>query len=170
MTEFDPLTGEPLAKTTKFVAGMDETKTNQSPLDLAAIDAMPMDELRSLCKRMACQCGLIACMTREQTAQAMLDTLAETALKPIVMGLNMKADIQSRLNAIDKWLDRTEGKATQRIEQRIEHNHKTASSELTNSQLIEALRQADIAGLLPANAKLLANGDVVLDGEFEEVK
>lgn len=86
---------------------------DKSSIDLATIDTMGIDELRTLCKRMASQCGLVARMTREETAQAMRDTLAETALKPIVMGLNMKADIQSRMAAIDKWLDRTEGKPAQ---------------------------------------------------------
>lgn len=93
-------------------------ETTPPPLDLAAIEGMEIDELRTLCKRMACQCGLFARMTQEETAQAMLDTLAETALKPIVMGLNVKADIQSRVAAIDKWLDRTKGKPAQYIEQK----------------------------------------------------
>lgn len=95
-----------------------EFATTASVIDLSdagAIDAMPIDELRALCKRMACQCGLFARMTQEETAQAMLDVLAETALKPIVMGLNMKADIQSRMTAIDKWLDRKQGKPTQAV-------------------------------------------------------
>lgn len=162
--ELDPLTGDPIAKSDAEIA-----VSKVASVDLSAIDTMPIDELRTLCKRMACQCGLIARMTREETAQAMLDTLAETALKPIVMGLNMKADIQSRMTAIDKWLDRTEGKATQRIEQKIEYNDRTSSSELTNSQLIQALRQANIAGLLPANMKLLDSGDLAVDGEYEEV-
>lgn len=151
------------------IPNLGEHQPKAESIDLGLIDAMEIDELRTLCKRMALQCGLIARMTREETAQAMLDTLAETALKPIVMGLNMKADIQSRLTAIDKWLDRTEGKATQRIEQKIEHTGKMQSNEFTNQQLIEALRQVDLAGLLPADTKLLPNGDLVLDAEYHEV-
>lgn len=75
---------------------------------------MTQKQLITLVRRMACQCGIAALMSREEIGQAMRDTLAETALKPIVPGLNMKADIQSRLAAIDKWLDRDEGKPMQR--------------------------------------------------------
>lgn len=95
-----------------------ETPDNAiSPETIATIDQMPASELRALVKRMACQCGLVANMSEEETAQAMLDTLAHTALKPIAAGLNMRADIQSRMAAIDKWLDRTRGKPVQSIKQ-----------------------------------------------------
>lgn len=85
--------------------------------DIAKLEGMSRDELKALCRRFACQCGLSTMMTKEETAQAMRDVLAETALRPIVLGLNMKADIQSRMTAIDKWLDRTEGKAPISINQ-----------------------------------------------------
>ena len=88
-----------------------------APLDaatLARLEEMDAGELRGLVRRMACQCGLAALMSEEETAQAMLDVLAQTALKPIVQGLNMRADIQSRLTAVEKWLDRKHGKPVQR--------------------------------------------------------
>lgn len=85
---------------------------NKPPFDLSAIDSMDAEQLRVLCRRMACQCGLVANMSEEETAQAMLDVLAETALKP-VSGANMKADIQARMVAIEKWLDRKQGKPIQ---------------------------------------------------------
>lgn len=84
--------------------------------NLTRLDEMSREELIALVERMARQCGMVASMTKEETAQAMRDVLAETALRPIVAGLNMKADIMSRMAAIDKWLDRAEGKAKQSIE------------------------------------------------------
>ena len=83
---------------------------------LASLRTLSSAELIALVERMARQCGLVAMMTQEQTAQAMLDCLAETALRPIAKGMNMKADIQSRIAAIDKWLDRTRGKPAQSVD------------------------------------------------------
>lgn len=76
------------------------------------------EQLTTLVRRLLCELGTASLMTKEETAQAMLDTLANTALRPIVAGLNMKADIQARMAAIDKWLDRERGKPAQYIEQR----------------------------------------------------
>src|SRR5580658_6537771 len=64
------------------------------------LETMSKEQLIATVRRFACQCGVVALMTREEKAQAMRDVLAETALRPIVAGLNMKADIQSRLLAI----------------------------------------------------------------------
>ena len=88
------------------------------PTALEGLNALDRDQLLSLCRRMACQCGLVAMMTDDETAQAMLDELAHTALKPLKLSVNIKADIQSRMAAIDKWLDRKQGKAIQRVDQR----------------------------------------------------
>lgn len=83
---------------------------------MAKLGEMTKEELVALVERMGHQCGLVAMMTKEETAQAMRDVLAETALKPVVVGVHMKADIQNRMNAIDRWLDRAEGRAKQQIE------------------------------------------------------
>ncbi len=115
--EFDPLTGELLPKSSKTIAPQSPAIAPLSAEQLAKLDDMSRGELIALIERMARQCGMVAGMTDEQTAQAMLDTLAHTALMPIVPGLSMKADIQSRLSAIDKWLDRTKGKPVQAINQ-----------------------------------------------------
>ena len=80
------------------------------------LDTMTIDQLKTLVRRLVCQCGLAATMSKEETAQAMRDVLAETALRSIVPGLNMKADIKARMEAIDKWLDRNEGKPHQAVE------------------------------------------------------
>lgn len=115
--EYDPLTGELLPKSTRNTAPQSPANAPLSDEELVKLDDMNRIELIALIQRMARQCGMVADMTEEQTAQAMLDTLAHTALMPIVPGLSMKADIQSRLSAIDKWLDRTKGKPVQAINQ-----------------------------------------------------
>ncbi len=137
--------------------------------DLSVVEGKTHAELLALVHRMACQCGYVAAMSEEETAQAMLDTLANTALKPIVQGVNMKADIASRMAAIDKWLDRTKGKSVQRIEQKVEHTSKSEVGELTTYQLLAVLREASAGGLLPGGVKLLDDGTVITDAEFEEV-
>lgn len=78
--------------------------------ELSRLDCMSPDELIALVRRFQCQCGLAATMTDEETAQAMLDVLAETALKPVIHGTSMKADIAARLTAVERWLDRKKGK------------------------------------------------------------
>ena len=96
-----------------------EDKIEISESELSRLESLTNAELIALVKRMACQCGLVATMSEEETAQAMLDTLANTALKPIIMGVNVKADIQSRMNAIDKWLDRKKGKPVQALDMNV---------------------------------------------------
>lgn len=144
----DDFTLDP-ARTYKPKQPVVAVKTAVPDLDLAAIDAMPEDEIRTLCKRMARQCGLIARMTQEETAQAMLDTLAQTALKPIVMGLNMKADIQSRMTAIDKWLDRTKGRPAQsvalEVKGNVQHTHNVElSAEIMREQIERILKKKPV--------------------------
>lgn len=78
--------------------------------ELSKLEGMTHSELVALVRRLTCQCGLAATMTDEETAQAMLDTLADTALKPVIHGTSMKADITARMTAIEKWMDRKRGK------------------------------------------------------------
>lgn len=139
-----------------------------SASDLARVEAMTRDELFALVERLYCQCGLVATMTEEQTAQAMLDTLAHTALKPIVAGANMRADIQNRMAAIDKWLDRTRGKAVQTIHQ-TNLNANVKVPDMTTAQLDAMLLKLSGAGQLPGDVKLLANGMIEVSGEYEDV-
>lgn len=119
--EFDPLTGEKLPKTTLNVSDVLSDVSTLSASDLSRLDSMSREELLALVQRMARQCGLAACRTKEEIAEAMLDVLAETALKPLVMGSSMKADIQSRMQAIDRWLDRDRGKPAQTVQGGIVH-------------------------------------------------
>lgn len=93
---------------------VDSTPTNTPPSpSIEKLEGMSREELIALVRRISGANGHIFTMTKEETAQAMRDVLAETALKPIVAGLNVKADIMARMTAIDKWLDRSEGKAAQ---------------------------------------------------------
>ncbi len=87
-----------------------EAQTPIASHELEKLEGMSRDELLALVRRFTCQCGYAATMTDEETAQAMMDTLAETALKPVVHGTSMKADIAARLTAVEKWLDRKKGK------------------------------------------------------------
>ena len=102
---------KPLAPRTEVLDPIDEQT-------LTSLEVMPIDDLKTLVRRLLCQCGAAATMTQEETAQAMLDCLAETALRPVA-GANMKADIQSRIAAIDKWLDRTRGKPAQSVDMNL---------------------------------------------------
>lgn len=110
----DPETGE-LIRT----AGSQTTPDNQieflTDAQLSLVLLLPDKELSALVMRSLAVYGAIAILTEEETAQAMLDVLAEIALRPVVPTANIKADIQSRLAAIDKWLDRTRGKPAQSI-------------------------------------------------------
>lgn len=89
-------------------------QTTLTALELEKLGDMTADDLIALVERMARQCGMVAAMSKEETAQAMLDVLAHTALRPVLATSNIKADIQSRMTAIDKWLDRTTGKVAQK--------------------------------------------------------
>lgn len=71
--------------------------------DIAALDAMSREELIALVRRMACQCGMVAGMSAEEIAQAMLARLAEEALSRSTQGKDC-------ISAINAWLDRTQGK------------------------------------------------------------
>lgn len=106
--EFDPLTGDPLPKHSK------PPETAQDTPDLSALEGLSKDELIALVGRMARQCGMVACMTEEETAQAMLDRLAHVALT---------AGVKDAVGAINAWLDRVQGRPTQRIEQRTLEVH-----------------------------------------------
>jgi hypothetical protein len=115
MPEYDLITGDllPESNAPKAKIGVIEAQSTLTAEELEKLDQMTKQELIALVRRFMCQCGLAATMTKDETAQAMRDVLAETALRPIVPGIAMKADISSRLSAIDKWLDRTEGKPMQ---------------------------------------------------------
>lgn len=139
------------------------TPQNLTDDELRALDGMSREDLIALVQRMARQCGMVAAMSEEQTAQAMFDTLAHTALRPIAEGGNMRADITARMTAIDKWLDRTRGKPAQYIHQVNENITKTSAHELTNEQLMIELRKLSASNKLPDNVLLLEDGTLTID-------
>ncbi len=102
------------------------------PIDL---DALSREDLLALCRRYACQNGLAPLMTREETGQAMLDRLAQIALKPLENGL--RAELQAVLVAIDKWLDRERGKPMQQQTLDMSVKGELVSVSMTDKQIIE---------------------------------
>lgn len=132
---------KPVMRQTQNVA---TSNSAPSSAEMEKLEGMSREELLALCKRFAGVCGLSIAMTKEETAQAMLDSLAEVALKPLHANGNLRADINARMNAIDRWLDRVDGKAIQRIEQKVEHSSGKVS-ELTNEQLMLILSRASVA-------------------------
>ena len=75
------------------------------------LDSMTLDDLKTLTRRLACQCGLVATMSEEETAQAMLDRLASIGLDNRV-GISA---VKEAISAITLWLDRVKGKPAQTI-------------------------------------------------------
>lgn len=84
---------------------------------LAWLSTLP-EAAKPLARRLLCQCGAVAFMSKEEKAEAMRDELARIALMPVIPSLNLKADIDSKMKAIDKWLDREEGKPVQAVDTR----------------------------------------------------
>jgi hypothetical protein len=97
------------------VPGEQPNQSPAAPGDISLIDTLEAPALRKLLKTIYVAAGWvdIALMDKPIVAEAMRLELARIALSPLVAGMNIKADIQSKLAAIDKWLDRTEGKPTQ---------------------------------------------------------
>ena len=86
-----------------------KTETALTASELSRLDAMTPDELKTLVRRLLCQCGAVALMTEEETAQAILDRCANEAVK----GSNW-------LPAAREWFDRKKGKAAQSIAMTVE--------------------------------------------------
>jgi hypothetical protein len=105
--------------------------TAQSPCyditasDLARLDGMTRDELIALVRRVGgARWAEIMMMDRKQQAIAMRDRLAHIALT---------GEIRDALTAIDKFLDREEGKATQPVAMSmkgsVDYNIKTPATQ-----------------------------------------
>lgn len=98
-----------------------------------------------------------------------LRTMAREKLSELLQAIDARTAPSLLLSVVREVLDRLEGRPTQRIEQKVEHSSKGMVGEMTNEQLLAALRKADAAGLLPAGTKLLGDGTVVTDAEFKDV-
>ena len=102
MSDTDPLTGELLAKPKTL-----PPEKPQEALDLSRLDGMTRDELKTLVRRMARQCGMAAAMTKEETRQAILDRYAAEAINP-------RTHTKDFVVAGAHWLDREDGKPVQK--------------------------------------------------------
>ena len=67
------------------------------------LDTITIDDMKTLARRLLCQCGRIAMMTDEETAQAILDRFASEAIT---------GDIKQAITAGTAWFDRKEGQAS----------------------------------------------------------
>lgn len=77
---------------------------------LSTLDQMDAEALRSLIRRMARQCGMVACQSEEEIRQAFLDRMAH-------IGLTAKAT--EALAAMEKRMNRVEGTPMQRTQSMV---------------------------------------------------
>ena len=107
------------------------TETTTEHVDLSRLDSMTPEELKTLVRRLACQCGMVAAMTEEETAQAILDRFANEALT---------SDVKQAIGAGTAWFDRTRGKPGQSVTVDGEIRHVTVEAIISfvdESPLIE---------------------------------
>lgn len=147
-----------------------EQSSNESldilPEEFDKIQSLDRESLIALCLRMARHCGLIACMTKAQTVQAMLDRLAEIALSR--RKTTQERDIMA---AMREYLDRVEGRATQRIEQKIQNIQNFEAAELTTAELFAQIKLIADSGLLPSGIAIGKNQTLeITDADFTEIK
>ncbi len=94
--------------------------------------------------------------------------MAKEKLSALLQTVDPKTQPSLLLSVAREVLDRLEGKPMQRVKQEIEHSRKGEANEMTNDQLLLALRAAQDKGLLPAGMKLLGN-ELVTDAEYQVV-
>ncbi len=149
--EIDPVTGE-----MRRVASSQTTTQIIPVTDPEAVSRMSRSELEHA-YRIACGAFLgVALASNDEIAQAI-------SLKLAAAGLGEK-DIYKALPALREWLDRTQGKSVQRIDQRISKSLSVAR-ELTTDEIIARLSMAGQSRLESAGVKLI-EGKVerIIDG------
>lgn len=114
---------------------------------LVTLDMMTQPELVALIRRVSGAMWGVGLLTDDQRAEAMLDRLAIIALtnvagKPV-------------LEAMREWLDRKQGRAIQRIEQKNLNVNLTAAKEMTTEQIMARLSNASQASLEGAGVRLI---------------
>lgn len=107
---------------------------------------------------------------REGLTDDDLRTMAREKLSALLQSIDHKNAPGLLLSVVRETMDRIDGKATQRIEQKVEHSSKGGASELTTEQLVALLSQAHVAGLLPSGMSMQGDGTLVTDAEYVEVK
>lgn len=129
-----------------------------SESQLATLESMPHAELIALVRRVSGATGALqaALMTKEEVAEAMKIKLA-------AQGLNER-DMYKALPIMKEWFDREQGKATQRIEQKITKT--TLAANLTNDQLMHQVSHLLKANQLPPGISQAADGSLVIDADY----
>ncbi len=129
---------------------------------IAKLEEMPTDELIALIKLVSGAMWGIGLLTKEETREAMKLKIANIALTA--------KDNQTILKACNDWLDREEGKATQRIEQKVLNVNSMKTGEMTNEELFLAISKLSDSKQLPIGIKRLPDGRLeVDDAEYTEV-
>ena len=127
---------------------------------LANLENLSKAQLINIIKRVGGAIWGVGIMTDDEAYEAV-------RLKLLHTGLTSES-ANSSLNVLKEWIDRTKGKAVQRIDQKIEHAVKAEPAEMTNDQLLALISKAGSAGMLPAGVKL-EGGKVITDAEYENI-
>lgn len=105
--EFDPLTGELLPKSSNLAQEKQPTSAPISAGDMAMLDSMNREELINLIRSVSSAIWGYALMDDAHKAEA-------ARLKLYNMGMS-STEVHKVVPALDKWFDRTQGKAPQSI-------------------------------------------------------
>ena len=84
--------------------GAKQAQTDSNAISSVELGAYSQEELKTLVRRLLCQCGAVAMMTDDETAQAILDRFASEAIT---------GDIKQAITAGTAWFDRKKGKPAQ---------------------------------------------------------
>lgn len=125
-------------------------KVNQSPIDLSALESMDAERLRKLIREVSGAAKLVklSLLTKEEIASAMKLRLANIALDD-------DTEVKDVIVAVEKWLDRQEGKAKERVEISGVMNHQVdpAMQQLIEDKIRSKLLVEDIP-LVVDNAEI----------------
>lgn len=122
-------------------------KSEIPPSTLAALEGMTRDELMGLIRiALADQIGYLT-LTKDERREAM-------KLRVYSIAMRSKED-SAALKAANDWLDREDGKPTQRIEQKNLNVNVSAAREMTTEQLMARLGMAGQDALSQAGVKLI---------------
>lgn len=128
---------------------------------MAKIETYSKGDLLNLIRKVGGAIWGVGIMTDDEAYEAARMKLLHTGLT--------SESANTSLNTLREWIDRTKGRAVQRVEQKVEHSKKEEPpQELSNEQLFAMIASASTAGLLPAGVKV-EGGAVVTDADYSEV-
>lgn len=144
MREFDPLTGDPMLMSSSNIP-----HKGDGIADLCILDKMTREQLIALITTVGGAIWGYALMNDEQKAEA-------ARLKLYNLGMSSN-EVQKVVPALDKWFDRTQGKAAQavklEVKGEVEHYHNIElSAELLKEQITRILKKQSSLTAPPANA------------------